>query len=288
MCYLFVLNYPFFYRCMFELKIGKSAIEEQEKDNTNGDKCTFVFLRKVLEGVAEIVKEAEVRIKKDGLGIQAMDPMQVSMADIFLKASAFESFRCDKEMSLGLPLLHLLKIFRSLPIDNISSVLLSADDNATEMNIICEEGKKKYSSKLKLLSLNFEEYAFPEQEHSASIALTSSEFQKVVRTLGAFGDTLHISADLKGFVFTQDSDVGNTEVFFSQEESGENNETKEFTVEVNEKVEISLPYKCLATFGKFVSLGSTISLNMTPKRPIYITSKTTLGYLNYYIAPRDE
>lgn len=273
---------------MFELKIGKSAIEEQEKDKVSGDKCTFVFLRKLLEGVAEIVKEAEVRIKKDGLCIQAMDPMLVSMADIFLKASAFESFRCDREMSLGLPLLYLLKIFRSLPIDNISSVLLAADDSATEMNIVCEDGNKKYSSKLKLLTLNTEEYAFPEQEHNATIVLTSSEFQKVVRTLGAFGDTLHISADAKGFLFTQNSDVGNTEVFFSHEESGENSESREFTVEVNENVEISLPYKCLATFGKFVSLGSTISLNMAHKRPIYITSKTTLGYLNYYIAPRDD
>ncbi|OAG31682.1 proliferating cell nuclear antigen [Nematocida displodere] len=273
---------------MFELKIGKSGLAEQDEEKTISNKCTFSFLKKILEGVFEIVKNSEMKITPEGLYIQAMDTMQVSMVDIFVKSSAFESFRCDKNLALGLPLQYILKIFRSLPVDGSTSILLSANDDATDLNITCEDDSKKYSSKIKLLDLAGEEYTFPSQEYAASIKLDNGEFQRVIKTLGAFGETLAIDATEKGFQFSQQSEVGNTEIFFALEEAGENSPTKSFQVRINDTVHISLPYKYMAIFGKFGSLGSDISISMTTGLPIHMTSQISVGYLNYYIAPRDD
>ncbi|KAI5185233.1 proliferating cell nuclear antigen [Nematocida homosporus] len=273
---------------MFELKIGKSGASEAEEEKYDGGKCSFNFLKKVLEGVGEIIKSSDIKITAEGLYIQAMDPMHVSMVDIFLKNTAFESYRCDKNIILGVPLPAILKIFRSLPVDGASSVLLSADDDATDLNIVCEEGSKKYSYKLKLMSTGEEEYSFPAQVYDASIEISAGEMQRVIRTLGAFGEILQVSANQKGMLFTQQSDVGDSEVFFSMEESGENSEKREVTLNVAKDTVLSFPYKYLATFGKFGSLGHNIRISMSEDYPVHVALNMSMGYLNYYIAPREQ
>ncbi|KAI5191775.1 proliferating cell nuclear antigen [Nematocida minor] len=272
---------------MFELKIGKSS-SEQKEDKPIGGQCTFVFFKKLLEGLHEIVKQLEMKVTNEGIYIQAMDNMQVSMVDIFLKSSAFESFRCDKNLVLGVPLQFILKVFKSLPVEDNLSVLLSANDEATDLHIVCEDGGKKYSSHLNLIDVGSDEYTFPVVEYPAVISFMSSEFQKVVRTLGAFGDVLKISANEKGFVFQQRSDFGNTEVSFSVKEENENAENNDFMIQVQESVELTIPYKHVSLFSKFGTLGAKITLSMAMGMPVYLTSVMNVGYLRYYIAPRDD
>lgn len=276
---------------MFELKIGRSGASAQEEENEKvqqESKCTFVYLRKIFEGVSDIVSQAEIKVTFDGLYIQAMDTMHVSMVDIFLKSASFESFRCDKEIMLGVPLPYILKIFRSLSVDETSSVLLSAEDEATDLNIVCEDANstKKYSYKLKLLDLKTEEYNVPNLEHDVTIELSSAELQRITKTLGAFGDVLCITATEKGVLFTQKSDVGDSEAFFSLSENIDNIERKEFTATVLRDASVSIPYKYLAIFGKFSALSTNVMIGLSSNAPLYISTSSPMKHLRYYIAPR--
>lgn len=272
---------------MFELKIGKSSTEQKE-DKPIGGQCTFVFFKKLLEGLHEIVKQLEMKVTNEGIYIQAMDNMQVSMVDIFLKSSAFESFRCDKNLILGVQLPFILKVFRSLPVEDNLSVLLSASDSPTDLQIVCEDGGKRYSSQIKLIDIGSDQYNFPVVEYSASINFLSNEFQKVIKTLGAFGDSLKITATEKGFLFKQKSDFGNTEVSFSSMDDGATSENKDFEMEVKEDVELTIPYKHISLFSKFGTLGANVTLSMSAVMPVYLTSVMNVGYLKYFIAPKDE
>ncbi|KAI5165082.1 proliferating cell nuclear antigen [Nematocida sp. ERTm5] len=272
---------------MFELKIGKSS-SEQKEEKPNDGQCTFLIFKRLLEGLHEIVKQLEMKVTNEGIYIQAMDSMQVSMVDIFLKSTAFESFRCDRNLTLGIPLQFILKVFRSLPVEDNLSVLLSANDDATNLDIVCEDGGKKYSSHLKLIDVGCEEYTFPCVDYTATITFISAEFQRVVKTLGAFGEVLRITANDKGFVFEQRSEVGNSEVSFMIRDEAENTENKDFDVEIKGGVELAIPYKYISLFSKFGTLGAKITMSIAEDMPVYITSVMNAGYLRYYIAPRDD
>ncbi|KAI5170585.1 proliferating cell nuclear antigen [Nematocida sp. LUAm3] len=269
---------------MFELKIGKS----QETEEVDGGKCSFSVLRKIVEGVGDIVKSADIRVSADGLYLQAMDPMHVSMVDIFIKNTAFESFRCDREILLGVPMPLMNKLFKSLPVTANSSILLSADDEATELNIICEENSKKYKYSLKLLSNNAEEYFFPQIDYDVSLSMSPLEIQNTIKTLGVFGEILKVSSSYKGILFLQESEAGNTEIFYGAEEQEENHPNGTFNLSVTKECSVSFPYKYLALFGKFSPLGTSTSIHMKDQQPIHIGVDMCIGHLRYYIAPRDD
>ncbi|KAI5190474.1 proliferating cell nuclear antigen [Nematocida sp. AWRm77] len=277
---------------MFELKIGKGSINETEslREGKSGEesKCTTSFFRRVLEGMSELVKNMEMKASPEGISIQAMDTMNVSMVDIYFKSTAFESFRCDKEIVLVVPLAYLLKIFRSLPMDG-SSMQLSAGDDAKILLITSEENGKKYSYKLNLLgSQGVEVYNMPEKEMSAKIILSSSEFQRVAKTLGAFGDILKIQTSSNSFLFAQESEMGDSTISFSVDESGENNKDAGFKIFIEKDMLVSIPYRFFSIFGKFVGPTGEVIIELEENKPIYMTSKVPFGSLNYYIAPRDS
>ncbi|KAH9385416.1 proliferating cell nuclear antigen [Nematocida major] len=271
---------------MFELKLGKS-VSEQKDEKPNDGSCTFALFKKLLEGLHEIVKQLEMKVSNEGIHIQAMDSMQVSMVEVFLKSSAFESFRCDKNLTLGIPLSFILKVFRSLSVEDNLSVLLTANDEATNLHIICEDGGKKYSSHMNLTDVGSDEYTFPMLEYPATIVFLSSEFQKVVKTLGAFGDVLKITAGEKGFVFEQTSEFGNTEVSFMRHEAGGSAESATFEVQVSEPVELFISYKHVSLFNKFGAQGAKVTLSIAEGMPAHLSSTMGAGYIKYYIAPRD-
>ncbi|KAI5180943.1 proliferating cell nuclear antigen [Nematocida sp. AWRm80] len=273
---------------MFELRIGKST-EEKEEKNIAGQ-CTFSALKKLIEGVEELVKQAAMKVTPEGIYIQVMDTMQVCMVDLFIKSTSFESYRCDKTVSLGLPLTSILKVFKSLPTEDVPSILLSADDEGTVLNVICEcDNRRRYSHQLKLLDISSEEYTSPVKEYEASINLIPGEFTRIIKVLGTFGEAIQIAADTKGLLFTQISDLGTSEVFFAKEETKENGpEKSSFDLDIQNNASLIVPFKHVNTFTKFSSLGNNITIGLSNEMPLYMTTKMAMGYLNYYIAPRDE
>jgi len=285
---------------MFELKIGKTGVIDAE-DSTEiekGNKCTFSFLKRLLDGISDIVKKIEIKATpEEGVQIQVIDNLQVSILNVFLKKTAFDNFRCDRRISLGVDLVPFVKILRNIPVTSSSHMLLSANDEATKMQIVWEEEGKKHMYSINLLTIANEEYEMDDKRYSATLCLPTQDFIRAIRALGTFGEVLRIHATPeRGFVFTQESEIGNSEVNYMQSSGiNENSETKDgkeedrrIQVEVQEEVEISLPYRFIALFGKFSLLGERITIGMERGSPLFITVSFPFGYLKYYVAPRNE
>lgn len=291
---------------MFELKIGRGEAEgpgdgrEDAPEQGARDRCTIPLFKKVMEAVAEIAKEAEMKISEDGLSIQVMDSMHVSLLELFLQRSAFESFRCDRSLALGIPLVPFLRILRNLPTESSSSLFLSSDDDASLLAIVCETAQKRFSSHLKLLTLDCEEYSFPEMEYSSVIRMDAGDFHKVSKTFGVFGETLDIEATADGVFFRQESDVTNSEIFFSREQKdalqAEDKENlrrdakkKSFEIAVKKDVSLKLSSKYFVAFSKSGVISNEVVISLEENSPVLLQfPMPSIGHMNYYIAPRNE
>lgn len=62
------------------------------------------ILKKVLESVRELLNEATWDCNPTGISLQAMDSSHVSLVSISLKHTGFDTYRCDRSLSLGINL----------------------------------------------------------------------------------------------------------------------------------------------------------------------------------------
>jgi proliferating cell nuclear antigen len=59
---------------------------------------------KVIEGLRELVNEATWECSGNGITLQAMDSSHVALVSLVMRSEGFESYRCDRNMSLGISL----------------------------------------------------------------------------------------------------------------------------------------------------------------------------------------
>lgn len=61
-------------------------------------------LKKILEAIKELLKEATFDCSDSGIQLQAMDDAHVSLVSMCLKSNGFDKFRCDRNLSMGINL----------------------------------------------------------------------------------------------------------------------------------------------------------------------------------------
>lgn len=85
-----------------------------------------VTLKKIIEAIKELVTDAKFECTASGISLQAMDNAHVSLVGLVLRSAGFESYRCDRNISLGLNLESLAKVLKAA--SNDDTVTIRAED----------------------------------------------------------------------------------------------------------------------------------------------------------------
>ena len=70
------------------------------------------LLKKVLDSIKELLKEATWDCSDSGIQLQAMDNSHVSLVSVSLRSDGFDRFRCDRQLSMGMNLDSMTKILK--------------------------------------------------------------------------------------------------------------------------------------------------------------------------------
>jgi len=62
------------------------------------------LLKKVLEAVKDLLNEATWDCNSTGISLQAMDSSHVSLVSLMLRCDGFDTYRCDRNLSMGINL----------------------------------------------------------------------------------------------------------------------------------------------------------------------------------------
>ena len=124
-----------------------------------------------------------------GIGLQAMDNSHVALVSMRLQSSAFQDFRCDRNIALGINLGSLTKVLRAAGNDDILSI--KAEDAPDVVNLTFETSNQDRISEydIKLMDIDQEHLGIPETDYSAEIKLPSLEFQRICRDLSALSES---------------------------------------------------------------------------------------------------
>ena len=118
-----------------------------------------------------------------------MDNSHVALVSMMLKAESFSPFRCDRNIALGINLTSLTKVLRCAQNDDI--LTLKAEDAPDVVNLMFEDNKTDRFSEydIKLMDIDQEHLGIPDTEYAATIAMPSSEFQRICRDLSALSES---------------------------------------------------------------------------------------------------
>lgn len=62
------------------------------------------LLKKVLEAIKDLLNEAIFECSSTGIALQAMDSSHVSLVSFNIRSDGFETYRCDRNLSMGMNL----------------------------------------------------------------------------------------------------------------------------------------------------------------------------------------
>ncbi|CAK9783216.1 unnamed protein product [Cutaneotrichosporon oleaginosum] len=173
-------------------------------------------LKKLLDAIKELVTDGNLDCSDEGIQLQAMDNSHVALVSLKLEADQFESYRCDRNIPLGVNLTSLTKILKCAKDNDI--VTLKAADDADSLGLVFESPKEDRVGEyeMKLMDIDQEHLGIPDTQYDATITMSSAEFQRICRDLGALGESVKIEASKEGVRFSSEGEVGTGSVLLKQ------------------------------------------------------------------------
>ncbi|CAD5126482.1 DgyrCDS14602 [Dimorphilus gyrociliatus] len=245
---------------MFELSIDeKRPVEEDnsqkraKKQLEDEEKSTIMrtaLFRKIIESVAEIVDDVDINITQEGLSIQFMDAMNVTMMNVFLPESTFDMF---------------------------------SEDNPEFLNIKFETEACTADYVIKLQNIGSESYNIPAIEFTAEAEMKSSDFLMMRQSAGNFAEYITVEASDSTINLSQSGEMISSKTKNKAAETGKYNIRVNITEEVS--VEISMKYmNCVTKTARYCP---NIKLCLGVNEPVFFEFKLKEGgHINYFIAPK--
>eukprot|EP01012_Entosiphon_sulcatum_P021310 TRINITY_DN26106_c0_g1_i1.p2 TRINITY_DN26106_c0_g1~~TRINITY_DN26106_c0_g1_i1.p2 ORF type:complete len:146 (-),score=24.29 TRINITY_DN26106_c0_g1_i1:61-498(-) len=99
-------------------------------------------LKQILEAIKDLVNEVNLECCASGIHLRAMDPSHVSVVTLQLRANGFESYRCDRNVSLGIDLASAANKLLEFSGDDGDSITLRCQDGADSVTFLnCKQRK---------------------------------------------------------------------------------------------------------------------------------------------------
>ncbi|CAH8595632.1 unnamed protein product [Dicrocoelium dendriticum] len=244
--------------------------------------------KKVVDAIKDLVQEATLDCTENGISLQAMDNAHVSLVSLLLRSDGFETYRCDRNLSLGLNITSTSKILKCA--SGSDAVTLKAGDKADTLTFVFESRNQEKVSdfEIKLMDLDVDHLGIPDTNYTCVVKMPSSELQRICRDLSQIGDSVVISVAKDCVSFSSTGDLGTGNIKVSQSANADKPE-ESVSIVTSEDVSITYSLHYFNIFTKATPLSSRVVLSLTENVPAVVEfTIEDLGYIRYYLAPKIE
>eukprot|EP00527_Entomoneis_sp_CCMP2396_P000398 CAMPEP_0198144580 /NCGR_PEP_ID=MMETSP1443-20131203/16640_1 /TAXON_ID=186043 /ORGANISM="Entomoneis sp., Strain CCMP2396" /LENGTH=264 /DNA_ID=CAMNT_0043807991 /DNA_START=60 /DNA_END=854 /DNA_ORIENTATION=+ len=246
------------------------------------------ILKQVIESIKDLVQDTNIDIGQEELAIQCMDSAHVSLVAISLSASAFDRYRCDKPLQLGINTANMSKIFKMMNKTDI--LILKAEDDGDILTLMFEGEKNETIAdfELKLMDIETEQMQIPDTPYKCNIKMPAAEFQRIVRDLQVLGDTCTISCTKEGIRFSVSGEIGTGNIL-TRANAATDKPSEMVVIDMDEPVELNFALRYLNFFTKATPLSQSVVLSMSPGVPIVVEYPISeAGFIKFFLAPKIE
>ena len=178
--------------------------------------------RTLIEALKEILAEANLEFDSTGIKIIDVDETHTVLTYLRLHAERFEYFYCQGKFVLGINMMYLFKLIKTLS-NNDSLTLFLPASNPNKLGIRAENAEKRTTNTwmMKLFDTNVENIEMPNITFTTIINMPSTDFQKICRDFNALAEKLEITSSNSDLIFRCIGDfVDGETVILSESDTG--------------------------------------------------------------------
>eukprot|EP01065_Artemidia_motanka_P025479 TRINITY_DN30474_c0_g1_i1.p1 TRINITY_DN30474_c0_g1~~TRINITY_DN30474_c0_g1_i1.p1 ORF type:complete len:348 (+),score=127.50 TRINITY_DN30474_c0_g1_i1:74-1045(+) len=164
--------------------------------------------KQIVDALKEVVGEVHFECSDQHILAQAMDSSHVSLVSLRLNADRFQSYRCEKSVTLGVNVGSLAKVLRCG--GNDDTIRLSADEDGDTLRVQLSDqsGDRVSDFSMKLVTIEGDSLGIPQLEFKAMVELPSTEYARLVKDIANLGDTVTVEVTKSAFTFASSGGIG--------------------------------------------------------------------------------
>lgn len=242
--------------------------------------------RTLIEALKEILTEANLEFDSTGLKITDVDETHTVLTYLRLHADRFEYFYCPAKYILGINMIYLFKLIKTLS-NNDSLTLFLPASNPNKLGIRAENAEKGTTNTwmMKLFDTNVQKIEFPNISFTSIIHMPSADFQKICRDFNALAERMEITSSNSDLIFRCVGDfVDGETVMMSNNQGGI--EVQRNTTEIVQGV---FDLKYLVLFTKCTNLCASTQIHLKNDLPLVLRYMVAnLGEVRLVLAPQKQ
>ncbi len=241
-----------------------------------------IIFKKIIDAIKDLVEQGTFCCSDKGIELKNLDKNHIAYIHLFLKSSKLDEYKASPEQQLlNINISSILAVLKW--IKGNECLIWETTENKDKMTFfIGEERTQKFD--LNLMDNEYGELEIPEIKYDCKLKMNSDEFSSICKNLNPFSETVEIVAD---------PDEGNDITFNVKGMMGDGSIVLKDGVNDNIikvkrdiKLRFSLPY--LINFSKASTLSNKVTLYFCQDTPAIIEYKIDLGFIKYYLAPKEE
>ena len=243
--------------------------------------------RILIEALKEILTEGNFIIDETGIKLIAMDSTHSILIHMKLGSGNFEDFHCKKRIKVGVNMLNLFKLIKTM--NNSETLTLFIDEkDVNKLGIVIHNNEKNSVTTfyLNLLDIPDETIEIPPAEFETELSFPSNDFQKIIRDMINIGSNIEIKSMGSQLILNCNGDFASQETVL-----GETNNGLKFsqTSPLETPIQGFFSLKYLFLFTKCTNLCQLINLYIKNDYPLVIKyDVASLGSIKLCLAPNTE
>ena len=245
-----------------------------------------VSFKILVEALKELLTDTCIEIDDNGMRIVAMDSSHIVLVHMKLDADKFEIFHCKHKVVIGVNMLNLHKLIKTIN-NNDALTLFIEEDNLNYLGVNIENETARTQFKLNLLDLDNTNITIDPAQVTTVITMPSCEFQKICRDMNNIADYMEIKNIQNTLIFSCKGDFCCQETVLTDNDNGMHRIAN--TGDTSEIVQGVFSIKQLVLFTKCTNLCNTCEIFLKNDYPLIIRySVASLGEIKLCLAPQSS
>lgn len=244
--------------------------------------------RTLVEALKEILTEANLEFDASGIRIIDVDETHTVLTYLRLHSERFEYFYCPAKYVLGINMIYLFKLIKTLS-NNDSLTLFLPASNPNKLGIRAENAEKGTTNTwmMKLFDTNVDNIEMPNITFTSIIHMPSVDFQKICRDFNALAEKLEITSSNSDLIFRCVGDfVDGETVILSDNQGGIRVQRTSGSSEI---VQGMFELKYLVLFTKCTNLCASTEIYIKNDYPLVLRYLVAnLGEVRLVLAPQKQ
>lgn len=244
--------------------------------------------KQVVDALKDILTDVNLEIDSTGLKIVAMDNTNIVLIHLKLEAEKFEDFYCETKTYVGICMLKLHMLIKTIGTNDLLVLYIRKDDPSNlGIKIINNEKNVETNYKLSTLDIDVLNIEIPPVDFHTIITMPSSYLQKIIRDMHNLAEYIEIRNISDQLILSCKGDFCTQETILGTEKSN-NIVINKGSQDSHEIIQGVFSLKYLAIFTKCTNLCSNVEVYLKNSYPIILKySIASLGEIKLCLSQQE-